>query len=816
MKLYIFFILSLFLFISCEYNEVNFKGLDEMSLPSDVKLLEYTLTEADYSAISGYAVNKNIATEKGEEVATELANLKSSMRFSQTLPASLYVPEFLQAKWYSADNGSSVKVAFNQVESLPAYLNDFPNEISYVVSTADYQNVWSVEGVRYFSPAKSFDKYATAILSSQFADAEDGEIKIVEYNYSQQEPSGFVDPVATSIDENFESITANQKVNLDGWVNFAEKGDLYWEGKTYSGNSYPQFSAFGADGEAIAWLISPKVNLGNSENPKLKFDVNLGFYAGECLEVLISDDFNGDDPTEATWVDLTSQFAFFNVGGSYTNLYLAGAADLSSYKEAPVYVAFKYNGDKNAGTTTTYQIDNVKIGDNAIVSKISVFAENFSSDLDNWTSVNLRGDKAWKVSEYGGAKRVEMSAHNTEGEQDAWIVSNSISLPDDDVIHLSLKGVVGHKNAECLSVLVSNDYVDNVEDATWTDVTEQLNLPNQTSGFSPIVSFGSASLRHFKGENINIALRYSGEAPDKTTTYQIYGVEINQLTTPQLTGVGKLKSSNTTEVRYAIYSKNGSNWNVVNNAVILNEEDYNQLGFSYFGTNNPSLNYLPRFLSNKYPYAVDEDVKAVLYFSGSTTTLAVDEYIYDSDVWENNSGVVEVVEQFVKTNGVWVWDPSTVINLPPIRNDEYIMEYYQAATDWVWENIDKAELGVEEKGQGYVTSFGNNDYYTGCSAFYNNVDMRVGKAREQYPAGFEGLSDEEGLALMEERLAQVMGEVLSIMHPDAKPIDGVEVTYTVNMGLFYSAQISDITHSIVYKVVGDGKFEWVSGPTLIE
>ncbi|MCA1745203.1 MAG: hypothetical protein LC643_05775 [Bacteroidales bacterium] len=90
--------------------------------------------------------------------------------------------------------------------------------------------------------------------------------------------------------------------------------------------------------------------------------------------------------------------------------------------------------------------------------------------------------------------------------------------------------------------------------------------------------------------------------------------------------------------------------------------------------------------------------------------------------------------------------------------------------------------------------------------------MRPAKAREQNAAAYGDLSDEEVTALMMERLAVVMGEVLSQLHGDAVPIEGVDITYTVNVGIFIDMTITDVTHSIVYKVVGPGEFELVSGP----
>ena len=46
------------------------------------------------------------------------------------------------------------------------------------------------------------------------------------------------------------------------------------------------------------------------------------------------------------------------------------------------------------------------------------------------------------------------------------------------------------------------------------------------------------------------------------------------------------------------------------------------------------------------------------------------------------------------------------------------------------------------------------------------------------------------------------------MNPDAKMVDGVDVFYTINFGV-YTGTAENWT--VVYKLVADGKFEYVEG-----
>jgi hypothetical protein len=262
---------------------------------------------------------------------------------------------------------------------------------------------------------------------------------------------------------------------------------------------------------------------------------------------------------------------------------------------------------------------------------------------------------------------------------------------------------------------------------------------------------------------------------------------------------------------FALLNFEGGDWEPYTDALILSKADFSEMGVDFFSSSNEPEDYVPNYLKKTLPYALEGAVQAVVYLYGDDSSLAADEYVLESGVWTKNLMAEVVTDQFVKTNGTWLWNPSVVINLSPIRNDPFIMSYYQAAADWVWENIDQP-AGATAKGDGYVSGFGNNEYYAGTSAYYNNVDMRPLSAKNQNPAAYGNLSDEEITALMMERLAEVMGEVLSQLHADAAPIEGVDITYTVNVGIYTGDIINDVTHTIVYKVVGLGEFELVSGP----
>jgi len=69
-----------------------------------------------------------------DEEKAALAALKTSMRFSDILPASKYLSTFLAAKWLGADDGSSVKVTYNKGIDAPEYLAKLAASETYTVS----------------------------------------------------------------------------------------------------------------------------------------------------------------------------------------------------------------------------------------------------------------------------------------------------------------------------------------------------------------------------------------------------------------------------------------------------------------------------------------------------------------------------------------------------------------------------------------------------------------------------------------------------------------------------------------------------------
>lgn len=163
--------------------------------------------------------------------------------------------------------------------------------------------------------------------------------------------------------EDFETATNNTDFDFTDWTNFAEQGTWKWREKTFSGNGYAEFSAFGS-GAAVneVWLVSPAIDIAGKSNPVLKVDIaqhHLDVDSPDnSLEVLISTDYDGTDVLAATWTTLSA-----DVPNSDVSWYefVNSTISLTPFN-GEIYIAFKFKG---SGTNTTldgaFQVDNMKL-----------------------------------------------------------------------------------------------------------------------------------------------------------------------------------------------------------------------------------------------------------------------------------------------------------------------------------------------------------------------------------------------------------------------------------------------------------------------
>lgn len=268
-----------------------------------------------------------------------------------------------------------------------------------------------------------------------------------------------------------------------------------------------------------------------------------------------------------------------------------------------------------------------------------------------------------------------------------------------------------------------------------------------------------------------------------------------------------------TEQKNAIYLYNGTAWTTVSDLMVLNPSDYTKMGLGYanFSGSQPE-EYLPTFLKVNFPYAPEEDVKTVayLYYNSGASAYQAREYMLTNDEWQVNAG--QTTCQFVKSDDKWVYNPSVVLTLPYARNTDPSYTYYMEIVKWVYENV-CVPMGDTSmtSGEYFLDYRANAEFYSGASAYYGNVDVRAASALSHCPVGYtgyDGLSNEEIELLIKKRFSvETMPAALSVLHADAVPVDGMQVTYTINFTAYDGAPKDS---QIVYEVVGKGQFKYVS------
>ena len=190
MKKILFFLASTLMFASCEnyFIDKNLGGSDYN--PTDVRTIDYTLTDADYNSIVG---NKdNIALALAECTVDTLTGaidssayfaflrIGENLAFNKQAPADLYVPAFLAAKFPQLSKGSLFNITYKNCEGAPEYLTTFASTTKYTLSTADYETIWGEGkgGIYYLTPATMMG--LTSVLPTE---AEEGAILAVVYEY---------------------------------------------------------------------------------------------------------------------------------------------------------------------------------------------------------------------------------------------------------------------------------------------------------------------------------------------------------------------------------------------------------------------------------------------------------------------------------------------------------------------------------------------------------------------------------------------------------------------------------------------------------
>ncbi len=207
--------------------------------------------------------------------------------------------------------------------------------------------------------------------------------------------------------------------------------------------------------------------------------------------------------------------------------------------------------------------------------------------------------------------------------------------------------------------------------------------------------------------------------------------------------------------------------------IALVDADYLSMGgdvakYKNFSTTVLSVNYLPLFLKNKYPYAQAGTIRNVKfkYYSGGASDV-IEQYSFDGSVWTKTPAITTKTDPYIYGPHGWSFDPT--VHFTPVSADLQLLVNYVYTT----------------YGAQYGSSHGNDEFYYGASAFYNNFDLRLSTRAQYSVPGFETGTDEEKIALTWTRLQEGLTILLGLKYTDAvSEINGITVYYWVTFNTY--------------------------------
>ena len=105
---------SLLFLASCDYNEDNFPGYDELAIPKDVQNVELSLADGDYKKVAGLESNIKLATDRvdpeGIDFVAALEAMGANKYFTENAQASWYLPAYLESLYPYLNDGDRKSV----------------------------------------------------------------------------------------------------------------------------------------------------------------------------------------------------------------------------------------------------------------------------------------------------------------------------------------------------------------------------------------------------------------------------------------------------------------------------------------------------------------------------------------------------------------------------------------------------------------------------------------------------------------------------------------------------------------------------------
>ena len=113
------------------------------------------------------------------------------------------------------------------------------------------------------------------------------------------------------------------------------------------------------DEETVCWLITPKVDLSNLNNPVFSFRTSTAFADQSKLEVFYSENFEGSPSKikQAEWKPLDVRIA----SSQDNDVIWIDSGNLPLPSKNAVHFAFRYTGSGKTAEDGTFELDEVRV-----------------------------------------------------------------------------------------------------------------------------------------------------------------------------------------------------------------------------------------------------------------------------------------------------------------------------------------------------------------------------------------------------------------------------------------------------------------------
>lgn len=687
--------LLLALFTGCDDYEDQFNINYELK---DVKNLTMTLEASDYNSIASLSANKEFALSKdpeGETYLNALTAVGKNKYFTEDAPALWYLPAYIDSKYPNLDNGSKVSITYDNFENLPDYLKEFNAISAYDLTTADYKSVWGENISASFLSPSTIGKIP-AILEESVKSPADGAMRLVNYAYSETEPStggGTGEPEVT--------YTSVSDVIATGIGNYNVKGEVV--------GTYAQGFVLNDGTGTILVYLKTTANYSVGDVVTVSGDVTT--YNGL---------FQFGQNSTISFVERNATFA-------YPNSKSLTADYITAYVKNPTLEYVNFTGTLNISDSGKgYKYYNIIVEGTTIQGSISYPVDGVVDETLNGKEINVTGYAIGGTSKFINIMATTIAA--ADGSSVATTPIGVVALSPAGDCHI--RGVVAATYAKGFLLTDGTGYILIYENkAPTVKEGEVVSVSGTTSKYAGLMqiqknleitkvadgTFKKPAVQTMTGADMDAYVAvphisyvaYEGVLiiKDSGKGYNYYNVEVEGTESSQggsisypaddaidatlngkkvivtgyaigtssgwvntmitsveaataatnITTFGMTRAANPTPNASAVYRYDASAkaWKAyTTNAAkisVLQPDDYTTMGSTYVSKPDAML---PVYLQQTYPYAKNGDVMAVVYYSSSEKAISVDQYVYN-DGWTKTTVAVPTLIVFLKSQNAW-------------------------------------------------------------------------------------------------------------------------------------------------------------------